>query len=58
MDLDRDTDKTCLGGGMHCASASSFYDVFACMCGYWLQKGHKGCGVPRPGRLRKSKAVQ
>jgi len=24
IDLDRDTGKTCLGGGMHCPSASSF----------------------------------
>jgi len=24
LDLDRDTGKTCLGGGMHCPNASSF----------------------------------
>ena len=26
-DLDRDTHRTCLGGGMHCPSASGFYFV-------------------------------
>ena len=38
----RDTGKTCLGGGMHCPSASSFSSVvpivilFPCFNGYFI----------------------